>query len=155
VRVRFRVNGVEREVDVKPYELLADVLREKLGLRALKKGCWRGECGLCTILMDGEPVKSCIILAVEADGSEIYTPEGLSEDGRPSPLQEAFIKNAGLQCGFCTPGFIVVGEYIARKPRITRKEVKEALSGTICRCTGYKQIVDAIIEAHEAYREEG
>ncbi|MCE4598801.1 MAG: (2Fe-2S)-binding protein [Desulfurococcales archaeon] len=149
--ITLKVNGVLREVEVEPYELLADVLRDKLGYKGVKKGCWRGECGLCTIIMNGEAVKSCIILAVEADGAEIETVEGLARNGRLSPVQDAYVKNAGLQCGFCTPGFIMASEYIVRRNanrEITPGEVRSALSGTICRCTGYKQIIDSVLEAH-------
>jgi len=150
--ITLKVNGVTRTLEVEPYELLADVLRDRLGYKGVKKGCWRGECGLCTIIMNGEAVKSCIILAVEADGAEIETVEGLARNGRLSPVQEAYVRNAGLQCGFCTPGFIMASEYVVRRAGsrgISASQVKAALSGTICRCTGYRQIIDSVLDAYK------
>ncbi len=156
--ITLKVNNVVRRVEVEDNEILLDVLREKLHVKSVKAACWRGECGLCTVMLNGKPVKSCLVLAVEADGSEIVTAEGLS--GRPgelAPIQKAFIEHAALQCGFCTPAFVVVAHYLLTKTRgkVEREEVKEYLSGLICRCTGYKQIIDAVMDARKHYGGEG
>ncbi len=147
------VNGVKREVEIEDNELLLDVLREKLKVKSVKAACWRGECGACTILLNGEPVKSCIVLAAEADGSEITTVEGLIKDGELSPIQRAFIENGALQCGFCTPAFTLFCHYIlSTRPDITEEELREELSGIICRCGTYKQIIRAVMQAKKHYK---
>lgn len=138
------VNGEIRTVDVEPNDVLLDVLREKLGIKSPKIGCERGDCGACTILLNGRSVRSCLILAVEADGSEIRTVEGLGVD-RLTPLQSAFLENNAFQCGFCAPGMILTAtELLERNPDPDEDEIKEAISGNLCRCTGYQPIVDAI-----------
>ncbi|HDN75539.1 MAG TPA: (2Fe-2S)-binding protein, partial [Acidilobales archaeon] len=150
--IRLKVNGVERVVEVKPNETLLHVLRDKLHVKSVKAACWRGECGLCTVLMNGEPVKSCLVLAVEADGAEILTVEGLAPFGTLAPIQKSFIEHTAFQCGFCTPAFILTAHYILTKnPDATEEEIKEYLNALICRCTGYKQIIDAIKDAAKYY----
>lgn len=127
---------------------MIDFLREDLSLLGVKEGCGEGECGACTVIMDGKPVTSCLILAVEADGTSIITIEGESVDGRLSPLQEAFKNNHATQCGFCTPGMIMSAKaLLERNPEPTEEEIKDAIEGNFCRCTGYRQIIDAIEEA--------
>mgnify|MGYP000459834739 CR=1 FL=1 len=154
MRISLTVNGVRREVEVKPYESLFHVLRDKLYLRSVKGNCFRGECGVCTVIMNDKLVKSCQVLAVEADGAEILTAEGLSRDGKPSPIQRAFIEKFGFQCGFCTPAFILAGHWIAKNmPKATDEEIKEILNGIVCRCTGYLQIIEAIKLGIKYYRE--
>ena len=145
--VRIRVNGEWRELDVTPEEILLDVLRERLGLKSPKVGCERGECGTCTVLLDGRPVRSCLILAVEADDREVVTVEGLTRDGL-TPLQQSFVEHSSFQCGYCAPGIVVTAtELLQRSEQPTRDEVQEAISGHLCRCTGYSAIVDAIVDA--------
>ncbi len=144
--ITLNVNGEGRSVDVDPNETLLEVLRERLGIKSPKIGCERGDCGSCTVLLDGRSVRSCLILAVEADGSDIVTIEGLSKDG-PTELQQAFIENNSFQCGFCAPGVVLAAtELLARNPSPTEDEVKEAISGNLCRCTGYDPIVKAVLE---------
>jgi carbon-monoxide dehydrogenase small subunit len=144
-RIRLTVNGQERTVEVEPRWLLADVLRERLGLTGTHLGCEHGVCGACTVLLDGRPVRSCLLLAVQADGHAVTTVEGLSQDGALSPVQEGFRQEHGLQCGFCTPGFLITATYLLQQnPRPTREEIREALSGNLCRCTGYQNIVNAV-----------
>ncbi len=150
--VRLKVNGEERMVDVEPNERLLDVFRDKLFIRSVKPGCWRGECGTCTVIMDGELVKSCLILAVEADGSEITTVEGLLEDGKLNPLQKAFVELGGFQCGFCTPAFLLSAHWLlSRNPNASEDEIKEVLNAVLCRCVGYKQIIEAVKAAAGQY----
>ncbi|MEM3114277.1 MAG: (2Fe-2S)-binding protein [Nitrososphaerota archaeon] len=150
-KITLTVNGYKRTVEVKDNELLLDVLRDKLKIKGLKAACWRGECGLCTVLLNGKLVKSCLVLAVEVDGSEIVTVEGLSRDGELTELQKAFIEHGALQCGFCTPAFLIVGHWlINRNPRPSKEEVVEALNGLLCRCTGYRPIIEAILSVSKA-----
>jgi carbon-monoxide dehydrogenase small subunit len=150
MEIRVRVNGVERTGDVEPRRLLADFLREDLGLTGTHLGCEHGVCGACTVLLDGEPVRSCLLFAVQADGHDVVTVEGLGSPEAPHPVQAAFAAEHGLQCGFCTPGFVVTAVHFLRhNPRPTRAEVREALSGNLCRCTGYQQIVNAVMRAAE------
>jgi len=149
--VSFYVNGELHQLEVEANRTLLQLLREDLELTGTKKGCERGDCGLCTVLLDGEPVKSCLVLAVEVDGHEITTIEGLARDGRLTPVQRAFIEHAAVQCGFCSPAFILAGEaLLARKPSPTREDVVEAIGGILCRCTGYRQVVNAILDASRA-----
>ena len=144
-RITLRLNQETRSVDVEPNDLLVDVLRERLGVYIPKIGCERGDCGACTVLLDGKSVRTCLILAIEADGHEITTVEGFSRAGL-TPLQQAFIDHASFQCGFCAPGVLLsVNELLARKPHPTEAEVREAIAGNLCRCTGYKPIVDAVL----------
>jgi aerobic-type carbon monoxide dehydrogenase small subunit (CoxS/CutS family) len=145
------VNGVKYTVETESNKTLVWVLRHKLGLTGAKPACERGDCGLCTILLDDQPVKSCLILAVEADGRNITTIEGLSKDGALSPVQVKFIEHGALQCGYCTPAAVLAATaLLKRNPRPTREEVIESLEGVLCRCTGYRQIVDAIMDASQA-----
>jgi aerobic-type carbon monoxide dehydrogenase small subunit (CoxS/CutS family) len=149
--VRLRVNGEVRQVAVETNKTLLEVLREELGLGGTKHGCELGECGLCTVLVDGAPVLSCLMLAVEAEASEVLTIEGLSDHGRPHPLQSAFAELGASQCGYCSPGMILTAEALLRSnPRPTREEIRAALSGVLCRCTGYSKIIDAVQAAARA-----
>ncbi len=144
--INFVLNGEQREVDVAPNEYLLDVLRDKLGIKSPKKGCDRGDCGTCTVMLDGKSVRSCLIFAIEVDGSTVLTLEGVSKDG-PTPLQEAFVRNNSFQCGFCAPGMIIsTMELLEENPSPTREEIQEAIAGNLCRCTGYEPIIDAILE---------
>ncbi len=148
--IKMKVNGDFVEVDVKPYETLLDVLRNKLFLTGPKEGCGNGECGACTVLLNGKPVNSCLVLAPEADGAEILTVEGLAKDGRLHPIQEAFIEENAFQCGFCTPGFIISTKALLdRKPNPEKEDIVEALAGNLCRCTGYLSILKAVKKAAE------
>ena len=151
--VQLRVNGasVIREVDARA--LLADLLRDELGLTATRLGCEHGVCGACTVLVDGESARACLMLAAQADGSEIRTVEGLADGERMHPLQQAFWDHHALQCGFCTSGFLMTAvDFLGRNGNPTAKEVREAISGNLCRCTGYENIVDAVLAAAKAAR---
>lgn len=146
--VNLRINGMEHEVAVEPYWTLLDVLREKLGLTGTKKGCGTGNCGACTVLLQGKPVSSCLLLAIDAKGKDINTIEGLAKDGNLHPIQEAFIKYGAFQCGYCTPGVIMAAKALLdMNPSPSESEVKEGLVGNLCRCTGYNRIVQAVIAA--------
>jgi aerobic carbon-monoxide dehydrogenase small subunit len=146
VRVSLTVNGVARTADdVWPGESLLFTLRERLGLPGTKNACEQGECGSCTVLMDGEPVCSCLIAAPQAAGREVVTVEGLATGDDLHPVQQAFVDAGAVQCGFCTPGLIVtVADLIRRNPTATEAEIREALAGNLCRCTGYEKILDAV-----------
>lgn len=145
--ITITVNGEARSLDVEPSDTLLEVLREKLGVRSPKIGCERGDCGSCTVLLDGATVRSCLVLAVEADGHEVTTVEGLSTDG-PTKLQRAFVERNAFQCGFCAPGIVLAAtELLSKNPRPTEDDVKEAISGNLCRCTGYEPIVAAVLDA--------
>ena len=146
--VEVTVNGVKREADVEPRTLLVYFLRENLGLTGTNVGCDTSSCGACTTLLDGESVKSCTVLAVQADGREVTTIEGLASNGQFHPIQEAFHRNHGLQCGYCTPGMIMAAvSYLKENPAPTEEEVRESLEGNLCRCTGYQNIVKSILDA--------
>ncbi len=148
MQVSFNVNGRREQIDVEPRRTLADALREDLGLTGTHLGCEQGVCGACTILLDGEPVRSCLMLAVQADGSSLTTVEGMARDGELHPLQQAFADCHGLQCGFCTPGFLISALHLlAENPDPSREDIRAGLSGNICRCTGYAGIVDAVRQA--------
>ena len=149
------VNGARHVVEVEPRTTLADCLRDQLGLTGTHLGCEAGSCGACTILVDGHCIHSCLMLAVQADGTSIRTVEGLAqEDGSLHPLQQAFQDNHGLQCGFCTPGVLMVLlEFLETNPEPSEIDVREALSGNLCRCTGYKKIVESIMAAAEKMRQ--
>jgi len=146
--IKLTVNGTDRAIETESNKTLLWALRHKLGLTGTKSACERGDCGLCTVLLDGVPVKSCLILAAEADGHSIVTIEGIAKDGVLSPVQREFIEHGALQCGFCTPAVVLAGEaLLRRKPSPTREDVVEAVEGILCRCTGYRQIVDAVLDA--------
>ena len=145
VQLALIVNGEPTEVAFAPYKTLLEVLREDLSLCGTKHGCELGECGTCTVLIDGEPVLSCLALPVEAEGAQITTVEGMAEGGRLHPLQQAFAELGAAQCGYCTPGILLTARaLLAERPSPTRQEVKEALAGNLCRCTGYTKILDAV-----------
>lgn len=144
--VELKVNGESREVLVEPRTTLLQVLREDLGLTGTKQGCNTGDCGACTVLIDNYPVLSCLTLAIEAQGKEILTIEGLNQQGGLHPLQQSFIDHYAVQCGFCTPGMILSAKALLdRNSHPTEEEVREAISGNLCRCTGYVKIVEAIL----------
>ena len=144
----LRVNGEEHSVAVKHGETLLDVLRDKLRLTGIKKGCDRGVCGACTVLVDGEPKNSCLLLAVACVGKEITTIEGISREGRLHPLQRAFINHGAVQCGFCTPGMIMSAKALLDSNiRPSEEDIRNALQGNLCRCTGYVQIIEAVKKA--------
>ena len=145
VNIKLCVNGAWYELAVNPWERLVDVLRERLHLTGTKVGCGEGECGACTVNMDGKAILSCLLLAAKADGKEILTIEGLQKGLKLHPLQEAFVTEAAIQCGFCTPGMLMSSRaLIDKNPNPTREEIKDAISGHLCRCTGYNQIIEAI-----------
>ena len=142
----FSVNGHEVSVEALPMTRLLDVLREELRLTGTKEGCGEGECGACTVLIDGTPVNSCLIPLAQAQGAKITTVEGIADDDRMDPIQTAFIEHGAAQCGICTPGFIVTARALLdASPSPSRREVREALAGNLCRCTGYQKIIDAVI----------
>jgi len=147
-RVSLNVNGSRYELKVWPSQTLLETLRENLQIIGTKEGCGEGECGACTVLLDSKPVNSCLVLAVEADGAEIVTIEGLADNENVDPIQEAFIEKGAVQCGFCTPGFIMSAKALLdQNPQPTVEEIKHGITGNLCRCTGYKQIIDAIQDA--------
>ena len=148
-RINLHINGVEEEVTVEPWWRLSFVLRDVLGLTGLKVGCGTGDCGSCTVLIDGKAVKSCLYLAMKAQGKEILTIEGLlGKDGRLDPLQEAFIDRFAVQCGYCTPGMIMTAKALFHEnPDPNEEDVKKALGGNLCRCTGYTKILEAVLAA--------
>ncbi|MBI2300338.1 MAG: (2Fe-2S)-binding protein [Armatimonadetes bacterium] len=149
--ISLRVNGSERDCVVEPRTRLLDALREGLGLTGAKEGCGNGECGACTVLVDGRPINSCLMLAVEAVGSEILTIEGLATRDGLHPLQEAFMEHGGLQCGICTPGMILAAKALLdENPKPSEAEIRAGLAGNLCRCTGYTKIVEAVQAAAEA-----
>jgi carbon-monoxide dehydrogenase small subunit len=152
----MRINGQDSEIEVRPNELLVDVLRERLGLTGTKIGCEAGDCGACTVLIDGKPTLSCLTLAIECEGKEIMTIEGVGDavKGELHPLQKAFVKHYGVQCGFCTPAMILTAKaFLDKNPNPKEEEIREAINGVICRCTGYMQIVESILAAAEEMRE--
>ena len=153
MKVAFEVNGKALEVDVEPRLSLADCLRDVLGLTGTHLGCEHGVCGACTVIVEGEAVRSCLTLAVQVAGENIVTVEGLSRDDDLTPLQAAFRKHHALQCGFCTPGMVTTAHaLLSEEPNADADRVREVLSGNICRCTGYVPIVEAVLEARAAYR---
>lgn len=153
VQVNFTVNGNPVSLQVDPNARLLDVIREDLGLTGTKEGCAVGECGACTVIVDGRAVTSCLILAASMEGKSLTTIEGVAKDGVLDPIQEAILRNHALQCGFCTPGFIMSAKALLdENPCATRQEILTAISGNLCRCTGYKQLADAIFEAAQEYQ---
>jgi carbon-monoxide dehydrogenase small subunit len=144
-RITVTLNNETRSLDVEPSDILLDVLRETLGAKSPKIGCERGDCGACTVLLDGKTVRTCLILAIEVDGHEITTLEGLSQSGL-TPVQQSLLKYNSFQCGFCAPGMVLSAtELLGKNPSPSRDEVKEAISGNLCRCTGYEPVIDAIV----------
>lgn len=145
MKLEFTVNGVKQQLDVDPTRRLLDILRENLGLAGTKEGCGEGECGTCTVLMDGKAVCSCLVLASQARMRDIVTVEGLAKDGRLDALQSAFIEKGAIQCGYCTPGMLMSAKALLTKnPHPTRPEIRSAIEGNLCRCTGYTKIIDAV-----------
>ena len=156
VHVDLTVNGEAAEASFAPYKTLLEVLREDLGLTGTKHGCELGECGACAVLVDGEPKLSCLVLAVECAGKSIDTVEGLASGAKLHPLQAAFADLGAAQCGYCTPGILMTAKALLEKePQPTRERIKEAISGNLCRCTGYQQIFEAIEEAARRMSDEG
>jgi carbon-monoxide dehydrogenase small subunit len=155
VEITLKVNRIRYTIDVKPQRTLVEVLRETLGLMGTKKSCNEGQCGACTLLMDGKPVASCLVLAIDAQGKEILTIEGLSQGENLHPIQEAFLKHGGIQCGFCTSGMVMSAKaFLDKHPKPTEAEVRKAISGNLCRCTGYQQIVDSIMAGSQMMKRE-
>ena len=151
--VHFTLNGKEISVSVEPFEMLADTLRDRLNLTGTKKGCGQGECGACTVIMDGAAVNSCMVPSAKAEGSCVVTIEGLGENGKIHPIQQAFVDAGAVQCGFCTPGMILSTKALLdKKPDPTKEEIRIALAGNICRCTGYVKIEQAVELAANAIR---
>lgn len=153
--IKLVVNGKEHSLEISTNETLAEVLREKLNLTGAKIGCNRGECGACTVLIDGKAILSCLTLAIECGGKEVLTIEGLEnpETGELDPIQEAFIENFGIQCGFCTPGMVMSAKALLDKnPNPSEEEIKEGIQGNLCRCTGYTQIIESILAAADKMR---
>jgi carbon-monoxide dehydrogenase small subunit len=154
IPISLKVNGTQFERAVEPRRLLADFLREDLGLKATHVGCEHGVCGTCTVLVDGASIRSCLSFAVQADGCEVRTADGLARGGKLSALQQAFWEKHGLQCGFCTPGMLMVAtELLERNARPTKAEIEEAISANLCRCTGYYNIVESVQRAAELMQE--
>ena len=151
--IALRVNGDLHELAVLPHERLLDLIRDQLGLTGTKEGCGEGECGACTVLLNGRPVNACLILAPQADGAEVVTIEGLSQDGDLSLLQATFVDLGAVQCGFCSPGMIMTAKALLDKNSDpTEGDVRDALAGNLCRCTGYQKIADAVIETARLLR---
>lgn len=149
-RIHLRVNGEDYELEVDPRRRLLDVLRDDLGLTGTKEGCGTGDCGACSVLLDGKLINSCLKLAVSADGADILTIEGLAQGGTLHPLQEAFMEKGGLQCGICTPGMIMAAKALLdENPHPTVEEIRLALAGNLCRCTGYTKIIESVQAAAE------
>ena len=151
--IQLKVNGIVEKLTLEPNRTLLDVLREDLALTGAKRGCEAGECGACTVIVNGRPVNSCMILAVEMDGAEIITVEGLSKGSELDEMQQAFIDEFALQCGYCTPGMILMGKaLLSENPQPTEAEVREYIGGNLCRCTGYENIIKAILAVAAAHK---
>lgn len=151
--ITLSVNGREYEIAVEPNRTLTQVLREDLGLLGTKEGCGVGDCGACTVIMDGVPVNSCLVLAVQAGGCRITTIEGVADGDRLHPIQQAFVDFGAIQCGFCTPGMVLTAKDLLEKnPDPTERQIREGLSGNLCRCTGYQKIVEAVQEASKVMK---
>jgi carbon-monoxide dehydrogenase small subunit len=152
----LRINGVDHELLAPPWRTLLEVLREHLGLTGAKRSCQEGQCGTCTVLVDGKAINSCLYLAVEAQGKEILTIEGIAKDGVLDQIQKSFVQKGGIQCGFCTPGFVLATKSLLNNnPDPSEDEIREAMVGHLCRCTGYVQIVEAIQDAASQMKCEG
>ncbi|MBI4525184.1 MAG: (2Fe-2S)-binding protein [Deltaproteobacteria bacterium] len=150
MRLAFEINSEPVELEIKPNQTLLEVIRRDLALTGTKDGCGIGECGVCTVLLDGWPIRSCLALAMDARGRKVTTIEGLAQGSHLHPLQESFIKHAAIQCGFCIPGMLMVGKALLdENPRPTEDEVRASIAGNLCRCTGYTKIVEAILAASE------
>lgn len=150
LKIAVNVNGIRHELEVEPIMRLIDLLRDELGLMGTKEACGKGECGACTVIMDGKTVNSCLVLAWQADGKEITTIEGVGTAEQLHPIQEAFIKNGAVQCGYCTPGMVLSAKALLdEKPNPTEEEIRRGISGNLCRCTGYQKIVAAVQDAAE------
>jgi carbon-monoxide dehydrogenase small subunit len=148
MNVRFQLNTIDREIDVPPMRRLLDVLREDLRLIGTKEGCGEGECGACSVILDGEVINSCLVPVCQVQGSAILTVEGLACDGRLDPVQQSFLECGGAQCGICTPGMLIAARALLDEDRLpSRDEIKEGIAGNLCRCTGYVKIIDAIEQA--------
>ena len=155
-QLHLRINGEEHEVYAEPWETLQDVLRDEVGLTGVKSGCSTGNCGACTVLVDGNAVKSCLILAKQAADRDILTVEGLAKGGKLHPLQQAFIDHFAIQCGFCTPGMLLAAfALLENNPHATVDEIKHGMHGNLCRCTGYVKIIEAIVAAQEQMQKAG
>ena len=153
--INLKINGETYELKIKPNILLLDLIRDEIGLTGTKRGCDTGECGACTVLIEGKPINSCLILAVEADGKNIVTIEGLAKNGKIHPIQEAFIEEGAVQCGFCTPGMILSTKALLDKNlNPSEEEIKKAIAGNLCRCTGYTKIIKAIKSAAKKMKKE-
>ncbi|GAG96785.1 unnamed protein product [marine sediment metagenome] len=149
--IQLTVNGELHEVRVEPWKTLLEVIRDDIGLTSPKEACSTGECSACTVLLNGKPVNSCLVLAVEAQSKDILTIEGLSQGSKLHPLQDAFIRHGAIQCGFCTPGMLLSAKALLdENPQPTEEEIREAISGNLCRCTGYNKIVEAILEVAQS-----
>jgi carbon-monoxide dehydrogenase small subunit len=154
--IELMVNGESFEVIVRPNDLLVDVIRDKIGLTGTKKGCGAGDCGACTVLMEGKPILSCLTLAISCRGKQIETIEGLAKDGILHPLQLTFVEKGAIQCGYCTPGMILSAKALLGKtPNPDLEDIRHEMAGNLCRCTGYKKIMEAIIEAGQGAHEGG
>jgi len=151
--IELRVNGQIYELEIQPWRTLLEVLRDHLGLTGTKQSCNEGHCGACTVIVDGQAINSCLMLAVEAQGKDILTVEGLSEGGKLHPIQDAFVSHGAVQCGFCSPGMIMATKaFLEHNPDPSDEEIKKALEGHLCRCTGYVQIIEAVRAASEKMR---
>ena len=152
-KIKFVLNGKTCEMEIKPWSTLLEVLREDLQLNGTKEGCGKGECGSCTVIMGGKTVNSCLVPAAEADGQDILTIEGMSQEEKLHPIQESFVEKAGMQCGFCTPGMIMSAKALLdENPDPTEEEIREGIQGNFCRCTGYIKIIESISAAAESMR---
>lgn len=148
--ITLNVNGDTYQVDIDPRRSLLDVLRDNLELHGTHLGCDSGDCGACTVLFDGEPVPSCLLLAVDAESHQIVTVEGLVQNGEPHPVQKSIVEHGGVQCGYCTPGIVISSvALLQRNPHPTEEQVREAIAGNLCRCTGYQKIVEAILDTSQ------
>jgi aerobic carbon-monoxide dehydrogenase small subunit len=155
MKITFRLNGQETHIDAAPDRRVVDLLREDLGLTGTKESCGAGDCGACTILVDGESRLSCLMLAAQLEGRDVTTIEGLAQGGQLHPLQAAFVEHGAVQCGFCTPGVILAStDLLNRNPTPSRAEIRDGLAGNLCRCTGYQMIVDSVQAASEKMQEE-
>ncbi len=151
--INLTINGMEHEISVSPNQTLLDLLRYDLGLTGTKKGCDLGDCGSCTVIVDGKPVSSCLVLAVQANGKDILTIEGMETEEDLHPIQQSFIDHGAIQCGFCTPGMILSGKALLdQNPNPDESDIRIAISGNLCRCTGYQKIVEAIKDASKSVR---